>query len=110
MGLIRTARKSKRGFDFYRAAVMCVVVVSVLWARITPPSLPHSYSSSSFHSLADHDHRQSFAHEDSPWTIAPGSMSGTPIAITSPAPISAATHFVEIVTDGWHYNRPPPLS
>lgn len=89
---------------------MCVAALSVLLARSAPPSLPHIYFGSAVNSRADHDHRQCFDHEGFQW--------GTSLTATLIAPPPVASHhlfpavaaFVEVVMDGWHYNRPPPIS
>ena len=93
----------------YRAAVMCLVAISVLATRNVPATFPHGSRSASFHSLADHDHRSCFDHENSEWATAPENPLTTPPVVSSPL-MQPADALAEFVTDGWHYNRPPPLS
>ena len=40
----------------------------------------------------------------------PERYSDYPAAVVSPHPTRTFEPFVEIVTDGWHYNRPPPIT
>ncbi len=110
MSLVRIFRKSNRGLAFYRAAIMCVAALSILLARSAPPSLPHLYFDGTANSLADHDHRQCFDHQDSQWGTSPGTAQIAPPPVASPRLTTAAAPFVEIVMDGWHFNRPPPIS
>lgn len=88
---------------------MCVAALSVLCARFAPPNLPHDPLKLTFHSLADHDVRQCFDHEDPVWTAAPSPPQDAPPLIVSTRLTRAADVLVEFVADGWHYNRPPPL-
>ena len=110
MSLVRPIRKSICGFVSYRAAIMCVAALSLLWARSAPPSLPHSSVSLAFQSIADHDHRQCFDHEGSQFATPPSTPLATPPPVVSSPPTHTAETVVEFVTDGWHYNRPPPIS
>jgi hypothetical protein len=110
MSLVRLIRKSKCGLVSFRAAVMCVAAFSLLWARVTPPGLPHTSLSLSFSSHAAHDQRQCFDHEDVQWTTSASAPLAVPPPVVSLGPIHSAEPFVEIATDGWHYNRPPPIS
>jgi hypothetical protein len=110
MSLVRPIRKSSRGLVSYRVLIMCVAALSLLLARSAPPSLPHISLSLAVNSQADHDHRQCFDHEDSQWATSPRTSLTTPPPVVSPHPTPTAEPFVEIVTGGWHYNRPPPIS
>ena len=89
---------------------MCVAALSFLLARSAPPSLPHVSRSLAVHSQAEHDHRQFFDHEDAQWATTPSTALNTLPPVVSPDPTPRAEPSVEIVTDGWHYNRPPPIS
>jgi hypothetical protein len=94
----------------YRAAIMCVAALSMLWARSAPTHFAYSSHSLTFQTAADHDHRQCFDHEDSQLASAPsGPQIFSPPAVSSRA-IYAAASFVEFENDGWHYNRPPPIN
>lgn len=110
MALVRPIRKGLRSLVSCRAAVMCVAALSIFWARSAPPSLPHSPLSLAFHVVADHDHRQCFAQEDAQWATSPSNPPATPPPVISASSIHTAEPFIEFVTDGWHYNRPPPIS
>lgn len=110
MSLVRPFRKSIGGVVSYRAAIMCVAALSVLLARGAPPSLPHFYPGSIVHSLAEHGHRQCFDNEAFQWGTSPGATLTTPPPVVSPHLIATASPAVGIVGDGWHFNRPPPIS
>lgn len=102
--------RSVYGLITYRAAIMCVAALSMLWARSAPTHFAHSSRSLTFHTAADHDHRQCFDHEDSQLASAPsGPRIAPPPAVSSHAIYALAT-FVEFENDGWHYNRPPPIN
>ncbi|MGA9157073.1 MAG: hypothetical protein WB249_09800 [Candidatus Sulfotelmatobacter sp.] len=108
MSLVRLIRKSSRGFFSYRAAIMCVAALGIFWGRIAPPSFSHASVTAT--TRADHDHRHCFDHEDSQWAATPGAALHAPPPVVSPQPIHASESLVELVTDGWHFNRPPPIS
>ena len=110
MALVRRIRKSIRGLVSRRGAIMCAAVLSILLARSAPPGLPHISLRLAVNSHADHDHRQCFDHEDSQCGTSPSATLTIPPPVVSPHPARTFEPFVEIVTDGWHYNRPPPIS
>jgi hypothetical protein len=110
MSLVRPIRKSSRGLVSYRVLIVCVASLSLLSVRIAPPSLPHVSTGLAVNSQADHDHRLCFDHEDSPWATAPGTAPNTPPPVVSLHLTLTAEAFVDNVTDGLHYNRPPPIS
>ena len=110
MSLGRPIRKSSGGLVSYRVLIMCVTALSLLLARSAPPSLPHISTGLAVNSQADHNHRLSFDHEDSQWATRPSTAVNTPPPVVSPHPTPSVEPSVAIVTDGWHYNRPPPIS
>ena len=110
MSLVGPIRKSSRGLVSYRALIMCVAALSLLSVRIAPPSLPHISTGLAVNSPADHDHRLSFDHEDSQWATTPSIALNAPPPVVSPHPIDSVEPAFEIVKEGWHYNRPPPIS
>jgi len=110
MALVRRIRKSLRALVSRRGAIMCAAGLSILLARSAPPSFPHISLRLAVNSHADHDHRQCFDHEDSQWGTSPSATLTIPPTVVSPHPTRTFEPFVEIVTDGWHYNRPPPIS
>ena len=109
MSLVRPLRKSSRGLVSYRVLIMCIAALSLLSVRIAPPSLPHISTGLAVNSPADHDHRLCFDHEDSQWATCPSILLTTPTPVVSPHPVSSVEPSLAIVTDGWHYNRPPPI-
>lgn len=109
MFFVRDIGKSSHGLVLNRAVIMCVAAVGILLARTTPPSFPHLKLT--VNSQADHGHRQCFDHEDSQWVGPPPSTAqATPPPVVSSHLTYASEPFVEIATEGLHYNRPPPLS
>ena len=110
MSLIRPIRKSSRGLVSYRVLIMCVAALSLLLARSAPPSLPHISLSLAVNSQADHDHRQCFDHEGFQWETSLTATLIAPPPVASHHLISTVAPSAEIVMDGWHYNRPPPIS
>jgi hypothetical protein len=110
MSLVRPIRKSSRGLVSYRVLIVCVAALSLLLARSAPPSLPHISTGLAVNSQADHDHRLSFDHEDSQWATTPSIALNAPPPVVSPHPTHSVEPSFEIVKEGWHYNRPPPIS
>ncbi|MFZ0279775.1 MAG: hypothetical protein WAL60_22980 [Candidatus Sulfotelmatobacter sp.] len=108
MSLVRLFRKGSRGLITYRAAVMCVATLGIFCGRVTPPSFVPASVSVSTHT--DHDRRHYFDHEDSQWAAAPSAALNAPPPVASSEPVRASEFLLELVTDGWHYNRPPPIS
>jgi hypothetical protein len=108
MSLVRPLRDCKRGLSSYRAAIMCIAALSVVLARSAPPSLPHIYLGSAVDCQADHDHRQCFDHKDSEWGSFPSATLTISPSAVSPHWNSTGPATVEMMTEGWHYNRPPP--
>jgi hypothetical protein len=103
----RRILKSIRTLISLGAGVICVV--ALLWPRGTVPTFRHSPATLAFHSTAHHDQRRCFDNEDAQWDAALGS----PIIATPPVASFEVSYkvdpLVEFVTDGWHYNRPPPI-
>lgn len=110
MSLVPHIREGSRGLISWRVAIMCVATLAVLLARSDPPSFPNISLSPAVTSHADHDHRQSLEHQNPEWVISPL------CSLTAALPVAPAHHdsndgsLVEVVTDGWHYNRPPPIN
>src|ERR1017187_1854226 len=110
MSLVRPSRKRRRGLVSYPVLIMCVAALSLLSVRIAPPSLPHVSTGLAVNSQADHDHRLCFDHEDSQWATTPSIALNAPPQVVSPHPTHRVEPSFEIVKEGWHYNRPPPIS
>jgi hypothetical protein len=107
MPLLRFSWKSRREFVSFRAVVMCIATLGLL-ARCAPPDVQQVFHGSVVNSQADHGHKPCFDHEDYQWLSSPSAHLIAPAAVESPQPVLAATLNIESVTDGWHYNRPPP--
>src|ERR1019366_2956695 len=110
MSLVRPIRKSSGGLVPFCVLIMCVAALSLVLVRIVPPSLPHISTGLAVNSQADHGHRPCFDHEDSQWATTPSIALNTPPPVVSPHPTASVEPSVAVVTDGWHYNRPPPIS
>jgi hypothetical protein len=110
MSLVRPIRKSSRGLVSYRVLIMCIAALSLLSVRIAPPSIPHISTGLAVNSAGDHDHRLCFDHEDSQGATTPSIALNTPPPVVSPHSTASVEPSVAIATDGWHYNRPPPIS
>jgi hypothetical protein len=96
--------------DAGRVLILSLGVLGLLFARSVPPSVPHSPLHSNVISQADHGHKQYFEHEYSQWADRPDTPLAMPLLAVSSHPAAAADLFVETVTHGLHYNRPPPLA
>ena len=118
MLLVRRLRKSTGGLVSYRVAFICVTALGILLARsarlsfphISPPGFRHTSLSLAFHSHSGSDRRQCFDREDSPGITSLPATLLVPPPVFSPRPTPTSEPLSEIVTDGLHYNRPPPVS
>jgi hypothetical protein len=110
MSLVRPIRKSSRALVSHRVLIMCVAALSLLSVRIAPPSLPHISTGLTVNSPADHYHRLCFDHEDSQWATCPSTLLTAPQRVVSPHLTPSVESSFETVKEGWHYNRPPPIS
>lgn len=110
MLLIRPPRKSICGLFSYRAAVMCLAALGILLAHGALASVSHSSLKVSVGLRVAHDQRQCFDHEDAQWLASSSATLSTGLSVVQLQPVRIAQPFVEIVTDGMHYNRPPPFS
>jgi hypothetical protein len=108
MAALRRTLKSVRWMISFGAALLCMA--ALLWPRGAAPALRFSFSNTlDFHSTAHHDQGRCFDSEDSQWVAALGTPLVVPPQVTSSEAIYNLDVFVEFVTDGWHYNRPPPI-
>jgi hypothetical protein len=110
MSLVRIFRNSNRGLVLYRAAIICAIALSILSARNAPTRLPHLFPDSAVTPLAEHDHRLCFDQEDFQWGTFGSMALPIPPPVASPRLNLIAERSFKVVTDGWHYNRPPPIS
>jgi len=110
MMLIRLLRKGNRGLISSRTAILGIAALSLLVARTLPPHLPHLCSGVAVTSHADQNHRPCFDHQDLQWGTSPVAVLLTPPPIASPHLTATTSSIVEIAKDGWHFNRPPPIS
>jgi hypothetical protein len=87
-----------------------VVVLGLLFARSVPPNLPSAPRHPGVVSQGDHGHKQYFDHEVSQWANPPDTVLAIPPVLALFHCVAPSEPFVELVTDGLHYNRPPPLA
>lgn len=104
----RRIRKNVGRLIWLGAAIICVV--ALLWPRGAVPTFGFSSSTSDFRSTAHHDRGRCFDSEDSGWVAALGTPLVVPPQVASSEAIYNPDAFVEFATDGWHYNRPPPIA
>jgi hypothetical protein len=107
MSFVRVMRKSSSGFLSYRAAIICVAALGIFWGRVAPPAFSQASVNVSTH--ADHDRQHCFSHEDSQWVVTPSATPNARPPFVSSRLVRPSQSLVELVTDGWHYNRPPPI-
>ncbi len=103
-------RKSSRGLISGRVVLVCVAALSIFLARNAPVILPHIFSTPAVNSLAAHEHRFCFDHEGLQWGHFARSMAMAPPTASSPHLVYSVAVSIEFVTEGWHYNRPPPIT
>ncbi len=95
-----------------------LAVLGILLARGTPQSFPRLSSLGFSHTSItramdlqnDPFHRQSFDREDSQWATFESRKLSDPSPVFSPHATPSLELIVGLVTDGFHYNRPPPTS
>jgi hypothetical protein len=101
MSLVRASRKSIRAISC-GSVVICLIALSGLIAR----SAPHDFARAAIH--ADSDHRSLFDNDDRQWLASPAVVVWSSLQPAAPAPVLVAAPIAEFLTDGLHYNRPPP--
>ncbi len=107
MSVVRPLWKSDRGLTWCCLAIMPIVYLSLCaWHGV--PHLVRASGGLAVQSLPGHYYRQCFERDDFQW-----SKFSCVILIPPPAEsvhilLPAASYF-ETMTDGWHYNRPPPV-
>jgi hypothetical protein len=110
MAPLRRSSRNVCGVISFRAVIICAAALSLLWVRNVSRIPPHSSHSVAFQSSVDHDHRQCFDHDESECAAPPSALPGaSPVAVSWDATYAFPV-LVEFLTDGWHYNRPPPRS
>lgn len=110
MSPIRLFWKSNGRLVSRRAAMVCVASLGFLLARGTPSSFRQVAAGVSARSVAGQMHKQCFDHDDFQWLSPPRASLIAPLPAEASAFVVAAAPHADIVTDGWHYNRPPPAS
>jgi len=110
MSLGGTSGKSRNRQDTKHVLILCVAVVGLLFVRGVPEKIPHAPGHSNVVAPTDHGYKQYFDHEDSQWATRPSSPSAMPPVVAAFRPVAAAEPFVETVSNGLPYNRPPPLA
>lgn len=109
MWLSRMFRKSSRGLFSYREAIVCVAVLSMLFARGAPPRLPRALANPAVTTGDNHSHRACFDQEEFQWGMFASFALSAPLPAEMPHLMLSAQPSLEVESDGWHYNRPPPI-
>ena len=110
MSLVRATRKIIGSSGAIRVLILCFAVAGLLCARSVPPTIPHALCHSNVVSQADHGHKQYFDQEGLQWANRPNTPLAVPPVVVSFQACAPSETFVETVTNGLHYNRPPPLT
>jgi|GEM_PF-2424635 hypothetical protein len=109
MSFARATRERTSRLQAVRALVLCAAVLALVFARsfaLHPSDLPRRASVSA---QANHGQRPLFDHEDGRWMARPSVQPVTPPPVVARCRVAPSQTIVEPVTDGLHYNRPPPL-
>jgi hypothetical protein len=110
MSLVRRSQGSSCSVISFRAAVVCLAALGMLWMRTRQPVFRFTSGISSVSSQPAHDHKPLFDHEDAQCLT----LLGTPFPVAPPLVTLhlsySAKSVGEFTADGWHYNRPPPIS
>jgi hypothetical protein len=109
MSAVRLLWKSSGGRISLRPLLVCAAI-GFLLARGVPPSLRQLIPGLVASSLAGNDHKQCFDHDDFQWLSSPSAAPTALQPFASSAPAVVPEPHLEVATDGWHYNRPPPVS
>jgi hypothetical protein len=109
MSMIRHLSKSRREFVSYRTAIVFAATLGLLLARCVPPSHQELTSAVVASSIAAQNHNQCFDHDDFQWLTPPAATLTAPVTVASSHAVIANGPRVDVVADGWHYNRPPPV-
>jgi hypothetical protein len=106
----RPSFKSNSCLTYHHAAILWAVTLALL-VRYAPSSLALSTipASVTVRLQLVPRHGQCFDHEDSQWVSPPAATVVIPSSTTSPQLAPIADPFVKDMTDGSHYNRPPPI-
>ncbi|HXY48268.1 MAG TPA: hypothetical protein VEI01_02375 [Terriglobales bacterium] len=107
MTLVGTTPKRRR--DVRPVLILSLSLIGLLFTGSVPPSVPHSLFRSNVISQAHHSHKQYFDDDYSQWADHRDTPLAMPPLTVSFHPVRPADRFVETVTHGLHYNRPPPL-
>ncbi len=108
MSLVPRIQKTNHGLTLRRTVIICAFALAALLARYSPPYLSSTSARTAVRSHGNPD-RQFFDHEDAQWVA--------PVVVVRAAPMRSAVPelrsqepLVEIVTNGLHYDRPPPIA
>ncbi len=107
MSIVQLLRNNVSGLN--RLTTVCVAALSILLARGLPPTELHLNAGSALHSFSNHDHRQCLDHDASEWEAFCGTKVRVPPPVAAHDPVPTVAPCVDLLTDGWHFNRPPPL-
>jgi hypothetical protein len=108
MSLVRLLWKSRWGLAWCCLAIISAVYLSLcVWHGV--PHRVHASGGLAVRSLPSHYYRQCFERDDFQWS----KFSCVTLVVPPPAEsvhvLLSAASYIETMTDGWHYNRPPPV-
>jgi hypothetical protein len=109
MTLVRILRNGKRELVSYRAGILCLAAFSFLLVAGPSPDVLHFTHGLRVGPSADHLHKQYFDLLDCQSGSAPAADWTVPPTVTSPHLTVADAPHLEIASDGWRRNRPPPI-
>jgi hypothetical protein len=90
-----------------RKVIFCVAAIALL-ARYSPPSLSPLHIRLAVRSHTSSAYGQYFDHDDSQWVSPVTAVLLTALPSATPKFTHRSEPLVEIMENGWHYNRPPP--
>ena len=110
MSRARDFSRGSKGLTLCRAAILCVTALGLVLSRSVPPSFSITSTHANVKAPAGHGHRLCFDYENSQWMVRASVILTTPPPSRSPHLTDTSEPLVDMVTDGLHYNRPPPAS
>jgi hypothetical protein len=103
--------ESGNGLVLGRRILLCAALLFLLFARSTPPKFPRmSFRQPAMQCDPHHEQRPCFDHETFEWGIATSAPLWPPLRLESFHTAPAKDPLLVFHEEGFHYNRPPPIS
>lgn len=94
-----------------RRILLCAALLFLLFTRSTPPNFPRtSFRQAAITCDPHHEQRPCFDHETLEWGTATRVLLWPPPRLESFHPAPATDPLLTFQEEGFHYNRPPPIS